>query len=522
MLLLALAAALALSYRLVPELEWQGSPRWQLLYELIGAFIALQVAVFALSRFALEARRLPLFIGLAYLGAAISDAGAALVSQGQYLTPLVGQTAAVVGVWTAGRLALALFLCGGLIVQQYRPFASVARAEMGPAVLIGLGVSVGFLQFFLMMPVPGIMIVSEAAVVHRPWELVVGAFLATALPGYWRLYRRIGGAMLGSALVSLIVGIFVQSYMARSATLYDGAFNLASVLKVVSYLPLLVGLFVESVTLYRAQRKLTSKLEVAQAELRDYSRGLEKKVAERTRDLETRAKELEAFAYTVSHDLKAPLRGIQTYSQLLLDEYAARLDETGRRYVESACKAATNMKQFIDELLEHSRLGRREAQLEPVDVRGLVDSVLAERQADIERHHAQVSVDIKLPTLQADRAMLRQAIANLLDNAIKFSRHANPPRITVCGVEEDSRYVIRVADNGIGFDMGQRERIFQIFQRLHGPDEFEGAGIGLSTVKSAIEKHGGQVWAESQPGKGATFSLSLPKPAPGAKKGQSA
>jgi signal transduction histidine kinase len=299
--------------------------------------------------------------------------------------------------------------------------------------------------------------------------------------------------------------------MARSAALYDGLFNLASVLKITSYFPPLVGLFAESVTLFRAQRKLTTRLEVAQAELRDYSKGLEKKVVERTRELETRAKDLETFAYTVSHDLKAPLRGIQTYSQFLVDEYATKLDETGRRYAENVGKAAATMKQFIDDLLEYSRLERREAELAPVDVRGLVDSILSERQAEIEQRKIAVNVDIPLPAVVADRAMLRQALANLLDNAIKYSRDATPPRIVVRGAEENGQVVISVNDNGCGFDMKEHERLFQIFQRLHTAEEFEGTGIGLSTVRRAIEKQGGRVWAESAVRKGATFTFVIPK-----------
>ena len=205
------------------------------------------------------------------------------------------------------------------------------------------------------------------------------------------------------------------------------------------------------------------------------------------------------------------MRGIQAYSQFLLEEYAPQLDETGRRYASSVAQAALNMKQLIDDLLEYSRLDRREVEMGPVNLRSLTESVIAERQPQIELHHAQLEVDIALPVVQGDRTMLRAAIANLVDNAIKFSRNAQPPRVVVRGREENGHYLMTVTDNGVGFDATDREHIFDIFHRLHSQEQFEGTGIGLSIVKRAIEKNGGRVWAESQPGKGATFSFTLPE-----------
>lgn len=509
--LLVIAAALALSYRLVGYLEWRGNATWQVIYELVAAALAVEVAAFAVSRFGLEHRRLPLFIGLAYLGAGIADLVAAPIALGRYVFPLVRQTEAVVAVWTVGRLWLAGCLLVGLFVQRVAPVALSARLEMAPATLVGAGTALSLVQLSQMIPWPGLVRDAAEVVVWRPWELVIAGLLVAALPGYWLLYRRVGGSMIGSVLVSLLVGLFAQGYMTQSRALYDGNWNLATVLKIASYVPLLVGLFVESVTLFRAQRKLTGELQVAQAELREYSRELENKVADRTRALEARSKELDAFAYTVSHDLKAPLRGVSTYTSLLLENSGDKLDEAGRRYAENVRRAATTMRELIDDLLEYSRLERREAELLPVDLRALADSILQERQAQIEQGRVQVELDLALPAIVADRAMLRAALANLIDNAIKFSRDATPPRITVRGREDNGQFVVTVQDNGIGFDMEHEKRIFEIFQRLHRADEFEGTGIGLSIVKRAIEKHGGHVTAHGVPGGGATFTLTLPK-----------
>jgi signal transduction histidine kinase len=509
--LVALVATLVLSYPLAGHLEWRGNATWQLVYDLVGAAIAMEVAAFALSRFGLERRRLPMFIGIAYLGAGIADLVAALVAQGNYILPLVRHTEAVVAVWTAGRVWLAGCLLAGLFMQRVAPVAPSARLELMPAALIGGCVSFALVQLSQMVPLPWLLADADDSLIWRPWELAVAVLLVLALPAFWREYRRVGGSMIGSVLVSLVVALFAQGYMAQSKALYDGNWNLATALKIASYLPLLVGLFVESVTLFRAQRKLTGELQVAQAELSEYSRELERKVADRTRALETRAKDLEAFAYTVSHDLKGPLRGVQTYSSLLLESAGDKLDETGRRYAQSVARAAVQMKQLIDDLLEYSRMERREANMTPVDLRALTESVVADRQVQIEQGNVRVEIDFALPAVVGDRAMLREALANLVDNAIKYSRDARPPQITVRGREENGQFVVTVRDNGIGFDMQHEKRIFEIFQRLVRADEFEGTGIGLSIVKRAVEKHGGNVRAESTPGQGSTFTIILPK-----------
>ncbi len=502
------AAALVLSFRLIPAVPWHGSAGWQLVYELIGAAIAVEVAAFALSRFGLEGQRVPLFIGLSYLGAAVADLVAALVCQGNHLTPLVGHTMAVVSVWTAGRWLLVAGVWAGLLAHKNFPTAAYPRLELVAATVIGIACSYAVVQFTLMVPLPGLVLTTGD--VRRPWDLAAAVLLCAAGPGYWKLCRG-GGAMMCSVLVSLLLGMLAQVVMARSAVIYDGSWNLAMMLKVVSYSPLLVGLFVESVTLVRSQKRLTAELRSAQEELSMYSKGLERQVAARTSELESRAKDLETFAYTVSHDLKAPLRGIQAYSKLLLDEYAGKLDGAGRRYAESVSKAAGTMKELIDDLLEYSRLERREIEMGPVDLRELIDSVIAERQSQIDQTHAQIDVLVAFPTVKGDRSMLRQATANLVDNALKYSHNARPPRIAIFGREASDEYMISFRDNGIGFDTQECEKIFEPFKRLHRGDEYEGTGIGLSIVKRAIEKHGGHVWAQSEPGKGATFTFAIPK-----------
>ncbi len=221
-LLAALAVLLVASFLLAQNLEWRGNARWQLLEESIGAFLAFEVAAFALLHYGLEARRLPLFIGLAYLSASISDLVSALLSQGYYAQPLVGQTVGVMGAWTAGRLLMALFLLAGLVANRHFPRAANVRAELVPATLIGVSIAFALVQLSLMVPAPGSMRDVFGGSIHKPWQLAVALLMVAAVPGYWSVYRQQGGAMLGSVLVSLVVAIFVQAYMARSTALYDG------------------------------------------------------------------------------------------------------------------------------------------------------------------------------------------------------------------------------------------------------------------------------------------------------------
>jgi hypothetical protein len=205
-LLVALAVLLVASFRLAQSFQWQGNARWQLIEESISAFLAFEVAAFALLHYGLEARRLPLFIGLAYLSAAVTDLVSAVLSQGFYAQPLVGQTVGVMNAWTAGQLAMALFLLAGLVANRYFPRAANVRAELAPATLIGVSITFALVQLSMMFEVPGAGRDLFGGSVRRPWQLAVALLMIAAVPGYWRVYRRQGGAMLGSVLVSLVGG----------------------------------------------------------------------------------------------------------------------------------------------------------------------------------------------------------------------------------------------------------------------------------------------------------------------------
>jgi PAS domain S-box-containing protein len=249
----------------------------------------------------------------------------------------------------------------------------------------------------------------------------------------------------------------------------------------------------------------------AEGELRKHREHLEELVVQRTAELEAKNRELETFTYSVSHDLKAPLRGIDGYSRLLLEEYASQLDEEGRTFLHTIRRATDQMNQLIDDLLTYSRLERRALNPGHVNPRALVEALAAERNDEINQRGVSLTVDISCESVIADAEGLAQALRNLLDNALKFTRDVPAPRLEIGGRETEKACMLWVRDNGIGFDMRYHDRIFEIFQRLHRTEDYLGTGIGLALVRKAMERMGGRVWAESAPGEGATFYLEIPR-----------
>lgn len=236
---------------------------------------------------------------------------------------------------------------------------------------------------------------------------------------------------------------------------------------------------------------------------------LEQRVIERTAQLEAANKELEAFSYSVSHDLRAPLRAIDGFSRILLEDHAEKVDEDGKRILEVVRANAQKMSQLIDDLLAFSRLGRKSIEPSPIDMTELAKSVFAElNPGDSGSLQLQLR---EIPPAHGDRALVRQVFVNLLSNATKYSRAKDAPLIEVGGGIDNGHNIYYVKDNGAGFDMKYANKLFGVFQRLHGPDEFEGTGVGLAIVQRIINRHGGKVWAEGQVNEGATFYFSLPR-----------
>ena len=249
--------------------------------------------------------------------------------------------------------------------------------------------------------------------------------------------------------------------------------------------------------------------DAARAELDRLNADLERRIAERTEGLARVNEELQAFSYTVSHDLRAPLRHVNAYVGMLRERSAQNLDAESLRFMDTIEKAADRMASMIDHLLHFYRLGRAGLSLANVELDKLVDEVLAERELELAKRHVEL-VTGGLGSVRADRGLMKQVLSNLIDNALKYSSRKEHARIELAAERARGETVVSIRDDGVGFDPAHRERLFQVFQRLHPEREFEGSGIGLAHVRRIIERHGGRVWAEGAVGVGATFFFSIP------------
>lgn len=248
----------------------------------------------------------------------------------------------------------------------------------------------------------------------------------------------------------------------------------------------------------------------AEAQAREANEALESRVAQRTAQLEAANKELEEFSYSMSHDMRAPLRAIDGFAKILAEEYGAKLDDEGRRLLRVVRDNAQRMGRLIDDILRFLRLGRRRMEPCAVDMAALARDVFDELRAAAPGRSLKLEIGA-LPPAWGDREMLKQVLLDLLANAIKFSPLDRPAVIEVGTADDGTEIAYFVKDAGVGFDMRYADKLFKVFERVHSAGQYEGTGIGLAIVKRIVERHGGRVWAEGRVGEGATFHFVLPQ-----------
>ena len=305
----------------------------------------------------------------------------------------------------------------------------------------------------------------------------------------------------------VLVGIAKEDYLANW---YAAAYQTSATAIVFLLFSLLLGGGLRHLLIEAERREQVLRL--SKDELHQLNRELERRVADRTAELQAANKELEAFAYSVSHDLRAPLRHIDGFLDLLKTRTAATLDDKSQHYMDTISISARRMGTLIDDLLAFSRMGRNEMAAENVALGPLLQEVIHEFDSETRGRDIDWRIS-ELPVVRGDRAMLRVVLVNLVSNALKFTQKRKEAEIEIgCLPGSTEEAIIFIRDNGAGFDMQYVNKLFGVFQRLHASDEFEGTGIGLANVRRVISRHGGRTWADGKVNGGATFYFSLPTP----------
>jgi len=431
-----------------------------------------------------------LFLGNAYLFIATLDFLHYLTYKGMGVFPAYG-TNIPTQLWIAGRyldsltLLLAPFFIGRRSFPQRRVFGAYL------AVTGALIASIMWLQVF-----PTCYIDGQGLTPFKVGSEYVVCLLLLAAIFHLRHHRR----QIEPFTYRLLVAAMVATIFAElSFTLYTdvhGIMNFAGhAFKIMAYYFVYRGIVIQG-------------LEAPYMEIRRLNENLENRVRERTAELEVANKELEAFAYSVSHDLRAPLRHIDGFSKILLEAHTDKLDEEGQRYLQFLRNGSQKMGQLLDALLALSRVTRAEMRRQPVDLSALASAVLADLRKEQPERQVELTIEPGVGA-EGDPQLLRVALDNLLGNAWKFTSKRTVAKIQFGATRQRDQLVCFVKDNGAGFDMAYADKLFGAFQRLHSGEEFPGTGIGLATVQRIVRRHGGRVWAEGAVDQGATFYFTL-------------
>ncbi len=444
--------------------------------------------------------------------------------------------------WAICRLFNALIMIVGVGILLLRKYGAKQR---GPGFVMGISLVFGLAAYGIIHVCATTALLPQTmfpdSLVTRPYDVIpLVLFLFAGIIVYPRFYRKTPSLFSHAVVISAIPEVATQLYMAFGSTaLFDNHFNIAHFLKIIAYLVPLVGLALDYVETYRKQGLIVAQLEEAQQILKTRTMQVEqanqelgieifeRKQAEATlKTLATRLEQsnhaLQNFASVAAHDLKEPIRKVRMFGDRLQTKCNQVLTDQGRDYLDRMLGAAARMQILIDDLLAYSQVTTAAQPFVPVNLAKVVQEVLFDLEVRIAQESALVEIGA-LPTIDADPTQMRQLLQNLISNALKFHREGEIPVVSIRGKvfndnmqppegnsPGDGLCQIIVEDNGIGFDQKYTDRIFGVFQRLHGRQEYEGAGIGLALCRQIAERHGGSITAKSAPGQGATFIVDLP------------
>jgi signal transduction histidine kinase len=405
--------------------------------------------------------------------------------------------------WIVARLLDAsAFLISAYVYPQTQSRWLSKKMLMTAALALSGSVFTGIVFFSSYLPATAVPQIGLTPL-KRALEFLVILLLVLAWVAYWKRMMKTGNRLLIYYLAAFIICIFSEAVFASYKTGFDTYNVLGHIYKAAAFCLIYRGVFIASVNApYVSLVEAGGKINRLNAEL-------ERRVKERTAQLEATVRELEAFSYSVSHDLRAPLRAIDGYSRMIMKKQADQFDEETRRQFTLIRESARDMGKLIEDLLQLSRVGRKEPDKTELDMRQLIQATWEELQENNPNRRMTLKID-DLPPAWGDRSLIRQVLVNILCNAVKFTTIRDDARIEAGSYVVDSEVIYFIRDNGAGFDMKYYDKLFVVFQRLHSESEYEGTGIGLALVQRIIKRHGGRVWAEAEVGKGACFFFSLP------------
>ena len=480
---------------------------WYIAFHNTAEFFSIMVSlsVFSIGWYTYDQSkdRQALFLAVAFLAVGLVDFmhTMANVAMPAFLTP--NSTNKSTQFWLVARLLSASsFLVSAFIYPETRSRWLSKSTLMTVALVISGLAFTGFTFFPAYLPataIPGVGITP----LKRVAEFLVIILLLLAGVAYWKRMVRTGNRLLIYYLSAFIICIFSEGVFASYKTGFDTYNVLGHIYKVIAFYLIYKGIFMASV------RAPYVKLIETGKELLVHRNHLEDLVKERTSQLERANKDLESFSYSVSHDLRSPLRAIAVSSRMLENDLKECWDEEAKRRLGMIDRNAAKMNQLIDDLLAFSRLGSQEINKSVIDMKELATRVWNDLPPVNPDREMTVAIS-PLPAGYGDQNLIGQILANLLSNAVKFTKNQSGAAISVGGREDTDVCIYYVQDNGAGFDMQYQDKLFGIFQRLHDKD-YEGTGVGLSIVKRIVERHGGRVWAEGKENEGATFYFTLPR-----------